>query len=129
MSANKQQYGGDHYKMPEGIEEHWDFTWRHRYNQFEYSASKYILRCWKKNGVEDLKKARHHLQKYREVGTIDKLTSIQDIVNFHKHYDLDPTQRNLLNMIHVGLIPIAIMELDEYIAEHDIPREYVNPDL
>lgn len=131
MSANDKQFGGDHYKKP-GAEEHWDFAYRHNYNPFEYSSTKYVLRCWKKNGVEDLKKAKHHLEKLIEVTGSkigDKLTCIQDMVRFSTPYDIDPTQRNILNMIHVGLWGVAVMELDEYIAEHEMPREYVNPDL
>lgn len=129
MSANDKQFGGDHYKMPEGIEEHWDFAYRMKYNPFEYSSTKYVLRCWKKNGIGDLRKAKHHLEKLLEVNPPDKLTSIVDIAMFHKPYDIDATQRNILNLIHVGLIGVAIIELDEYIAEHELPRTYVNPDL
>jgi len=128
MSANDKQFGGNHYKHP-GAEEHWDFAYRMNYNCFEYSSTKYVLRCWKKNGLEDLKKARHHLEKYEELKPQPKLTCIADIVKFHQPYELSAPQRSILNLIHVGLIPLAIMELDEYIAEFELPREYVNPDL
>jgi len=128
MSANSKQFGGDHYKN-KGAEEHWDFAYRHNYNPFEYSSTKYVLRCWKKNGVEDLKKARHHLEKMIELKPPPKLTCIQDMVRFHMAYDLEAEQRNILNLIHVGLIETAIGLLDIYIESHELPRTYVNPDL
>ena len=128
MSANDKQFGGDHYKNP-NAEEHWDFTWRMRYNQFEYCATKYVLRCWKKNGLQDLEKARHHLEKYLEVGPEIKLSCIQDMVRFQMAYELVAEQRNILNLIHVGLIETAIGLLDIYIESHELPRTYVNPDL
>lgn len=62
--ANKLQIGGDHYKVSI---EHWDFVVANDLNYFEGQITKYVARCRKKNGVEDLKKAQHFLQKYIEV--------------------------------------------------------------
>jgi len=129
MSANDKQYGGSHYQTLDGSEQHWDFTWRMRYNQFEYCATKYVLRCWDKNGLEDLHKALHHLEKYLELGIEVKVTCIQDMVKFYQPYKLDATQCNILCLIHVGLIKEAVKALHDYIDEHELPRTYVNPDL
>lgn len=63
--ANKTQVGGDHYKT--GGEEHWDRVHRLRLDYFQAQITKYVERCWKKNGVQDLRKARHFLDKYIEL--------------------------------------------------------------
>lgn len=61
-NPNDTQVGGDHYKT--GGEEHWDRVHRLGLDYFQAAVTKYVERCWKKNGLEDLKKARHFLDKY-----------------------------------------------------------------
>ena len=65
MNANDIQVGGTHYKS--GIQ-HWDFCAANfGPGYFRGNATKYLARWRKKNGLEDLKKARHYVQKMREV--------------------------------------------------------------
>lgn len=66
MSANEKQIGGSHYKTKSG-HEHWDVVTEHDLNYFEGQITKYVMRCRKKNGKEDLEKALHFLEKYLEV--------------------------------------------------------------
>jgi hypothetical protein len=69
--ANKTQIGGDHYKI--GGEEHWDRVWRlYGRGYFVGCITKYVERYPYKAGLEDLKKARHFLDKLIELeqGTI-----------------------------------------------------------
>ena len=67
MSANDIQIGGDHYKKLGG-EEHWDRQWRlHGRGYFVGCITKYTERYPDKNGIEDLKKARHFLDKLIEL--------------------------------------------------------------
>jgi DNA-directed RNA polymerase subunit RPC12/RpoP len=61
-NPNDRQIGGDHYKT--GGEEHWDRVNRLGLDYFQAAITKYVERCWKKNGVEDLEKAQHFLEKY-----------------------------------------------------------------
>jgi len=63
--ANKEQIGGDHYGHR--TIQHWDFAWQNDYDQFQYCITKYVHRHKQKNGLEDLRKARHHLDKYIEL--------------------------------------------------------------
>lgn len=63
--ANDRQVGGDHYKT--GGEEHWDRVARLRLDYFQGQITKYVERWKRKNGIEDLKKARHFLDKYIEL--------------------------------------------------------------
>ena len=65
MSANEKQIGGDHYGS--AIKQHWDFAWENGYDQFQYCITKYVHRHKQKNGLEDLRKAQHHLDKYIEL--------------------------------------------------------------
>ncbi len=65
MAANDIQVGGDHYKT--GGEEHWDRVARLGLDYFQGQITKYVERCWKKNGIQDLQKAQHFLTKYLEI--------------------------------------------------------------
>lgn len=67
---NKIQIGGDHYKT--GGEEHWDRVSRLDLDYFQGQITKYVERWKKKNGVQDLEKARHFLDKYIELNTAPK---------------------------------------------------------
>jgi Protein of unknwon function (DUF3310) len=69
MNANQKQIGGDHYKT--GGEEHWDRVHRLKLDYFQAAITKYVERCWKKNGVQDLLKAQHFLEKYIELYSLD----------------------------------------------------------
>jgi len=64
MKANDRQVGGDHYRSPI---QHWDFAAANRLDYFQGQITKYVCRWREKNGIEDLKKAQHFLQKYVEV--------------------------------------------------------------
>ena len=61
---DREQVGGDHYRTPAGIPEHWDIAWALGWDFFQYQITKYIWRWKDKGGVEDLKKARHFFDKY-----------------------------------------------------------------
>lgn len=70
--ANSRQVGGSHYKV--GGEEHWDRVARLGLDYFQGQVTKYVERWKLKNGVQDLEKARHFLDKYIELvvaGVID----------------------------------------------------------
>lgn len=67
MSANDRQVGGTHYKQDAGGEEHWDRVARLMLDYWQSCITKYVERWKKKNGLEDLKKAQHYLDKYIEL--------------------------------------------------------------
>ena len=125
MRANDIQHGGDHYgKDPI---QHWDFTWKHAYNQFEYSATKYIERCWEKNGVEDLKKALHHLQKYMEITKVHPFVrDINDAILYCKKRDMEHARIVIFSHIHIGDVKTAIAALEMLIENTE--AEAVNAD-
>lgn len=65
MSANAVQVGGDHYKG--SAIEPWDFIVANGIGFLEGNVIKYVSRYHVKGGVEDLRKARHYLDKLIEV--------------------------------------------------------------
>jgi hypothetical protein len=70
VGANERQIGGNHYKT--GGEEHWDRVRRLNLDYFQAQITKYTERCWRKNGLQDLQKARHFLDKYIELIEAEK---------------------------------------------------------
>lgn len=65
-SANDVQIGGDHYKQFKGMEP-WDVITGWNLGYLDGTAMKYIARWKHKNGIQDLEKAIHFLQKAIEV--------------------------------------------------------------
>jgi hypothetical protein len=65
LSANDIQINGDHYKkLPI---ETWDYIAANNLDYFQGNVVKYITRWKDKDGIADLKKAQHYLQKYLEI--------------------------------------------------------------
>lgn len=64
VKANLKQIGGTHYKGHQI--EHWDYAWDRHFDLFQYIITKWVERWRMKGGIEDLKKARHALDKYIE---------------------------------------------------------------
>jgi len=63
--ANEVQVAGGHYKNK--VIQPWDFIVANNIGYLEGNVIKYVSRYKDKNGVEDLKKARHYLDKLIEV--------------------------------------------------------------
>jgi hypothetical protein len=63
VKANEYQIGGKHYKVDY---EHWDYVLDTRQGYLEGNATRYIVRWRKKNGIEDLRKALHYVNKLIE---------------------------------------------------------------
>ena len=64
MSANDKQPGGSHYRA---AYQHWDFIADTGLGYFEAQVTKYISRHRKKNGLLDVLKAEHFLEKMIEL--------------------------------------------------------------
>lgn len=62
-SANEKQVGGKHYKI---AIEPWDFILANDLGFLEGNAIKYIVRHKQKNGIQDISKAIHYLEKLKE---------------------------------------------------------------
>ncbi len=64
--ADLEQVGGNHYKNVPPEYQHWSLVSIYGWDYFQATAIKYIIRYKNKNGIEDLKKARHYLDKMIE---------------------------------------------------------------
>ena len=107
-AANPTQVGGSHYA---GEYQHWDLVVRTELNYFEGQITKYVLRHRFKNGSQDLQKAAHFLEKYKEVypQLTPKLRSVelerrQEVAKFSNSYAYTPralssTERRVLLLL------------------------------
>lgn len=66
--ANDRQEGGDHYRAPI---QHWDYVLANGIPYLEAQVIKYLTRWRKKGGHQDLRKAKHFLDKLLEVEGVD----------------------------------------------------------
>lgn len=64
MSANDKQVGGDHYQLEI---QPWDYITLNRLGYLEGNIIKYVTRHKEKNGMRDLEKAKHYIDKLIEV--------------------------------------------------------------
>ncbi len=65
MSANEEQHGGTHYKRLKI--QTWDYIAQNGIGYLEGNAIKYLSRWRDKGGLEDLRKARHYIDKLIEI--------------------------------------------------------------
>ena len=65
MAANDKQVSGTHYKDKDI--QPWDYIAANKLGYFEGNVVKYVSRWKSKGGLEDLKKARHYLDKLIEL--------------------------------------------------------------
>jgi len=67
MKANDHQVSGSHYK--DRAIQPWDYIIANDLGFLEANVVKYVTRYKAKNGIKDLEKARHYLDKLIEVET------------------------------------------------------------
>jgi hypothetical protein len=83
--ANKTQVAGDHYKS---AFQHWDYVALAGIAYLPAQVSKYLVRWQKKNGLQDLKKALHFLDKFIEDEGAKYEANMARAVSFCQHNDL-----------------------------------------
>lgn len=85
MTANDKQVGGAHYKKPI---QHWDLVIANNIPYLEAQIIKYVMRWREKNGLEDLQKAQHFLEKLMETVTPDPRSGLDDLTKAERRtYD------------------------------------------
>ena len=65
MSANDKQVSGNHYK--EQQIQPWDYIIQNNIGYMEGNIIKYVSRWKEKGGVDDLRKAKHYIEKLIEI--------------------------------------------------------------
>ena len=93
MTANETQVGGTHYAS---VYQHWDWVINCGLGYLEGQATRYIVRWRKKDGLQDLQKALHYINKLIEVKPIyQKLRKVGDysIVEVRLRYIFEEIQK------------------------------------
>jgi len=67
LTTDLKQIGGKHYKGAGEAMQHWNIVAAHNLDYFQGQITKYVMRWKFKNGIEDLEKAKHFLEKYIEL--------------------------------------------------------------
>lgn len=136
MNSNATQVGGSHYKGT--TYQHWDFVLLALGGRYlEGNITKYVARWRKKNGLQDLQKARHYLDKLIESfndGTVlppmnRAVTAHQSPAHFCDVNGIDVTERMIIlalsdwtsreDLNRVGNILNALIEKEKYANEDE----------
>jgi hypothetical protein len=125
-NANEKQVGGIHYRT---AYQHWDFVIKLNLDYFEATSTKYVSRWRKKNGVEDLQKGIHYLEKLMEVRDsyppLQSNLSTPEIVEEIKIYaeanELTTLEIDFLLLICMGYLKEAHIRLMEIIEIAEEP--------
>lgn len=117
MSVNDKQVGGTHYTHQSY--QHWDFAVDIAGNDFYLKgcASKYVVRYKDKNGIEDLRKALHYLEKIEDKGYSSENSINSDVdtmwVLDRFTSQLEPKIRSIVVNIYSNDIATAKAEIEE----------------
>ncbi len=79
--ANDIQVGGEHYRSSY---QHWDLAVNTGMGYLEGNTTRYVVRWRDKNGVEDLRKALHYVDKLLEEADKSKKNCVEEAVHFCK---------------------------------------------
>lgn len=136
MTANEKQVGGTHYKS---TMECWDYIIANNLGYLEGTAIKYITRWKKKNGIEDIRKAIHFLEKLVEIhsptantnptyaGITSKpeggITEPMDVSNGGRLYDITSTPKQLRNS-NYPVNPDALNEWVRKVLAQEVLNDY-----
>jgi hypothetical protein len=109
MSANDTQISGNHYKgKPLQV---WDFVAANNLGYFEGNIVKYVSRWKDKGGVDDLRKAKHYIEKLIELETQvkdeykgERLILPKDDGSLWLEWDGDPCPLELETKVEVILM-------------------------
>lgn len=96
MSANDDQVGGTHYKANY---QHWDFVENLALPYLPAQVTRYMARWRKKNGIEDLEKALHYMDKFIEEETVRRHIHRTHLDNFIEDNRLQEHERLVFNML------------------------------
>lgn len=116
MEANDRQEGGDHYKRLDY--ETWDFIPDLNIPFHPACAIKYVSRWRRKNGVEDLKKAVHYIEKARERDSYMTFWNVSEQVRYMSQFNTQ--DRLVIDMVIHGHYDAACGELERMIDGVDL---------
>ena len=131
MSASDRQVAGSHYKAEY---QHWDYCVESQVPNLEYASSKYLTRWRKKNGLQDLQKSTHYLEKRIECAKkgIGSLTgAICDSEKFSEFCESNGIHKEERLIIYLVMhwtviadLEIALIRLNDLIDEEQGQADY-----
>ena len=121
-NANDYQVGGDHYKKFNY--QFWDFAIDAELSFLVGNACKYVARWRDKNGVQDLEKARHYLQKASDTFSFNDNKHRTPWVRFTEQ--LGPDEVQIFNLIRLNCYRSAIEVINQLIDEQEKKHSHEN---
>lgn len=120
MSVNDKQVGGTHYKHQ--LYQHWDFAVDMAGNDayLKGCASKYVIRYKDKNGIEDLRKSLHYIDKIEEVCcplVVADFTTRLHLISFVSQ--LEPAVGKIVTAIYRNNLDVARAGIEELISDYN----------
>jgi len=130
MTANDKQVSGSHYKPAlKGGVQHWDYCTMVDVPNLEYAASKYVQRWRDKNGMVDLNKSIHYLEKRIELACKYPnrwrgATPNSFLFNRYVEANNIPQKESLIihrimHWVHIRELQIAIEEINNLIQKEE----------
>ena len=123
-TPNDRQVGGQHYAS---TYQHWDFVNDTDLGYFEAQITRYVSRSRKKNGLQDLEKAKHYVEKLRSLYSMSKViprrgSFVSPVQRFAFENQLSQAETWAIDRIthwekDIHLVQL-IDHLDRMIAEH-----------
>lgn len=110
--ANAKQVNGTHYSSEY---QHWDLVAGLELGYFQGQITKYLSRWKKKNGMQDLEKALHFLEKAAEVQATEHRVISQEVGKFAEVNGLCSAEHAVLSYVAHGDLSNATLALDRYI--------------
>lgn len=113
MSVNEKQIGGRHYKTNY---QHWDFIRDVGLDYLEAQVVKYVTRYKLKNGIQDLEKAMHFLEKLEA----ERAKAVEHTLPEYSHANsLSNAQEDVVSLVMSGnlgeaMARVATIMVTEY---------------
>lgn len=95
-TANDRQVAGQHYKA---TYQHWDWVSSVQLSYLPAQVTKYLTRWKKKNGLQDLEKAKHFLDKHIEQEDLRRVHNSQITDKFTDENKIEATERLIIKAI------------------------------
>ena len=123
MGVNDIQIGGTHYNKNEY--QHWDMVDDLDLHYYLGCATKYVSRWQDKNGIQDLRKSIHYIDKFQDKGleVIEYSDSCLYKLNLYCE-QLDAVDRIILKMIVKGQFNDAVVLISELIKDFEFTNRY-----
>lgn len=138
MNADDKQIGGYHYRNQYN-EQHWTIMAKCDADYFAGAITKYVHRFIKKNGLQDLEKALHFIEKAEEVGAGDCTypRAAEEWIYLQHYTELSCLENSLMRLVLHDVLVANDMSLAKrhlqtliglYAASEPQGHGYVNQD-